>query len=66
METQAVTSSAEMRKKDRDIRKLKGEMQKESDTLNNMIAKYQRELIDVQSVSDWNVVVSYKLYGGLL
>lgn len=51
MEARAVSSSADVRKKDRDIRKLRGELQKESDKFNNMIAKYQRELIDIQSVS---------------
>ena len=51
IETRATTSSGDVRKKDRDIRKLKGELQKEADKFNNMIAKYQRELIDIQSVS---------------
>lgn len=50
MEPRVVSSSGDVRKKDRDIRKLRGELQKESDKFNNMIAKYQRELIDIQSV----------------
>ena len=54
MESRVVSSSADVRKKDRDIRKLRGELQKESDKFNNMIAKYQRELIDIQSVKPLN------------
>lgn len=57
IESKAVTSSSDLRKKDRDIRKLRGELQKESDKFNNMIAKYQRELIDIQSVSEWKCFV---------
>ena len=59
METRANASSADVRKKDRDIRKLRGELQKESDKFNNMIAKYQRELIDIQSVSRSMLLCAY-------
>ena len=50
MDSQAVSSSADVRKKDRDIRKLHGELQKESDKFNNIITKHQQEMIAMQSV----------------
>ena len=51
MEQRAIVSNADIRKKDRDIRNLRGNLQKESDKFKHMIEKYQHELMDMQSVS---------------
>ena len=42
---------AEPRRQDREIRKLRGELQRESEKFSNMVTKYQKELEDVSSVS---------------
>ena len=39
------------RRQDREIRKLRGELQRESEKFATMVAKYQRELLDVSAVS---------------
>lgn len=43
--------SSEPRRQDREIRKLRGELQHEAEKFQNMVRKYQKELEDVQSVS---------------
>ena len=44
-------SSADILKKDREIHKLRGELQKESEKSKKMIEKYQDEIAAIQSVS---------------
>ena len=39
------------RRQDREVRKLRGELQRESEKFSTMVAKYQKELEDVSSVS---------------
>jgi len=41
--------SSEPRRQDREIRKLRGELQHEAEKFQNMVRKYQKELEDVQS-----------------
>ena len=43
--------SSEPRRQDREVRKLRGELQHETEKFQNMVRKYQKELEDVQSVS---------------
>ena len=45
--------SSEPRRQDREIRKLRGELQHESEKFQNMVKRYQKELEDVQSVRGW-------------
>lgn len=47
--------SSEPRRQDREIRKLRGELQHEAEKFQNMVRKYQKELEDVQSVSGGGV-----------
>ena len=49
--------SSEPRRQDREIRKLRGELQHESEKFQNMVRRYQKELEDVQSVSSEGVRV---------
>ena len=43
--------SSEPRRQDRELRKLRGELQRESEKFQLMVGKYQKELEDVQIVS---------------
>ena len=45
------SGGGDTRRQDREIRKLRGELQRESEKFTNMVAKYQRELEDVTLVS---------------
>ncbi len=49
------------RRQDREIRKLRGDLQRESDKFSNMVAKYQRELLDVSNVRFIDDSSSYPL-----
>jgi len=49
-------AAREPRRQDREIRKLRGDLQRESDKFSNMVAKYQRELLDVSNVRFVGVV----------
>ena len=42
---------SESRRQERDLRKLRGELQRESEKFQKMVGKYQKELDDVQGVS---------------
>ena len=43
-------STAEPRRQDREIRKLRHELQRETEKFNNLVAKYHKDLEDVQIV----------------
>ena len=45
------------RRQDREIRKLRGELQHETQKFQNMVRKYQKELEDVSNVSPDDVIV---------
>lgn len=49
--TKTGKSTAEPRRQDREIRKLRGELQRETEKLNNLVAKYHKDLEDIQLVS---------------
>ena len=49
--TRTGKSTAEPRRQDREIRKLRGELQRETEKFNNLVAKYHKDLEDVQIVS---------------
>ena len=49
--TRAGKSTAEPRRQDREIRKLRHELQRETEKFNNLVAKYHKDLEDVQIVS---------------
>ena len=44
--------SSASRRQNREIRKLRGELQHETQKFQNMVSKYQKELEDVSAVSD--------------
>ena len=49
--TRTGKNTAEPRRQDREIRKLRHELQRETEKFNNLVAKYQKDLEDVQIVS---------------
>ena len=49
--TRTGRSQAEPKRQDREIRKLRGELQRETEKFNNLVAKYHKDLEDVQLVS---------------
>ena len=48
--TRTGKQTAEPRRQDREIRKLRGELQRETEKFNNLVAKYHKDLEDVQLV----------------
>lgn len=57
--------SSASRRQDREIRKLRGELQHETQKFQNMVKKYQKELEDVTTVSDDVMMMSFSESGHL-